>query len=672
MSGERAVDGGLAPMRADLSPEAQQLADNLRSLFRSLNLSVTRYAARRFLDKSAVSRYLSGTRMPPWEFVHNLLHDVAEHSGNSVTPQTLGLIDGLYRQALAARGSTSDRIQLLQLRLADADRQARTGETECRALAEALTDREHRVRDVELQLRQLVLDHSGERDASESAVELWRDEKQRMCAERDALNAEVHRLRVRLRAAEQRVETAEATCRTLERQLDAVESNRRDGGHATGADDQAGADRGRPDLSSPAGNSYPRYAFAEPSDAGFLEALQLSMLPRSMPVLAGVRYVCRYVPGAVGSGGDWYDAVRLPGGRIALMVGDVIGRSGLASAVMGQMRAAVQTLAGFDLPPHEILYRLDEQVRMLGHEALATCVLAVYDPSAHRMVLSNAGHLPPLLLLPSGHVRLLDTPNGVPIGVGEVPFESLSVEAPPGSTLVLYTDGLVQSRDLPVDTGLELLRAALADSATVAPDEAPGRAARAGTPDRAGSVDAPGRVPRDTPADRATRDPAYLARLEARLLATQPAGLVDDGTAFVLACLDGIPASHMRSRELDVSPLSPAGARHFAVGALRRWGLSELIDVAELLVSELVTNAVRHADHALSIRLWLADALVCEVRDDGAGSPYARLPDPLDETGRGLFLVSKLARAWGVTRLGKGKVVWFELALPRHATPPRV
>lgn len=159
-------------------------------------------------------------------------------------------------------------------------------------------------------------------------------------------------------------------------------------------------------------------------------------------------------PGSQGGGA----AIPLPGNRVALVTGDVMGHSMTSAAVMGQLRTIVQTLAGLDLPPDEVLYHLDEQAERLGSEHMATCLYAMYDPVPHRLLVANAGHPPPVLLHPDGGGEVLRIPPGAPIGVGDGGFESTEMHAPAGATLLLYTDGLVESRDSEVLTGVERLR----------------------------------------------------------------------------------------------------------------------------------------------------------------------------------------------------------------------
>lgn len=364
-------------------------------------------------------------------------------------------------------------------------------------------------------------------------------------------------------------------------------------------------------------------------EAYIADALQREMLPDSLPQPTGVRLASRYLPAAESArvGGDWYDAIPLPGSRVALVVGDVMGHSMTSAAIMGQLRTTVQTLAGLDLAPQEVLYHLDEQAQRLGSDRMATCVYAVYDPIAHRLVVANAGHPPPILLHANGLAEVLRVPPGAPIGVGGVPFEAVELPAPAGATLVLYTDGLVESRTRDVWGGIELLRERLHDAATVL-------------------------------------SPPPLEPLCDEILEILGPGDRDDDIALLAARFDGISPSDVAYWYLEPQPQTAGRARRLARQALRRWDLEHLIEPTELLVSEIVTNAVRYAERPITLRLLRTDVLRCEVGDDAPLLPQMRHAQPQDEGGRGLYLVSRMAQRWGATRLSAGKVVWFELAIP--------
>ncbi|MGW0561943.1 SpoIIE family protein phosphatase [Streptomyces sp. NPDC003016] len=365
-------------------------------------------------------------------------------------------------------------------------------------------------------------------------------------------------------------------------------------------------------------------------EAYIADELQRTMLPDSLPQPTGVKLASRYLPAAETArvGGDWYDAIPLPGSRVALVVGDVMGHSMTSAAIMGQLRTTAQTLAGLDLPPQEVLHHLDEQAQRLGSDRMATCLYCVYDPVSHRITIANAGHPPPVLLHLGGRAEVLRVPPGAPIGVGGVDFEAVELDAPAGATLLLYTDGLVESRLRDVWTGIEQLRERLAATAQLTgPDHSP-----------------------------------PLEALCDDVLDMLGPGDRDDDIALLAARFDGIAPSDVAYWFLEPEEQAPGRARRLARRALVRWGLEELSDSVELLVSEVVTNAVRYAERPVTLRLLRTDVLRCEVGDDSPQLPRQRRARETDEGGRGLFLVNRLARRWGATRLSSGKVVWFELA----------
>ncbi|GGY63260.1 SpoIIE family protein phosphatase [Streptomyces omiyaensis] len=365
-------------------------------------------------------------------------------------------------------------------------------------------------------------------------------------------------------------------------------------------------------------------------EAYIADELQRTMLPDSLPQPTGVKLASRYLPAAETArvGGDWYDAIPLPGSRVALVVGDVMGHSMTSAAIMGQLRTTAQTLAGLDLPPQEVLHHLDEQAQRLGENRMATCMYAVYDPVSHRITVANAGHPPPILLHLDGRAEVLRVPAGAPIGVGGVDFEAVELDAPAGATLLLYTDGLVESRLRDVWTGIEQLRERLAAAAQLTgPDHAP-----------------------------------PLEALCDDVLDMLGPGDRDDDIALLAARFDGIAPSDVAYWFLEPEDAAPGRARRLARRALARWDLEELTDSVELLISEVVTNAVRYAERPVTLRLLRTDVLRCEVGDDSPQLPRQRRARETDEGGRGLFLVNRLARRWGATRLSGGKVVWFELA----------
>ncbi|MFE7172559.1 SpoIIE family protein phosphatase [Streptomyces sp. NPDC057616] len=364
-------------------------------------------------------------------------------------------------------------------------------------------------------------------------------------------------------------------------------------------------------------------------EAYIADQLQRTMLPETLPHSTGVHLASRYLPAAETTrvGGDWYDAIPLPGSRVALVVGDVMGHSMTSAAVMGQLRTTAQTLAGLDLPPQEVLHHLDEQAQRLGTDRMATCLFAVYDPVVHRITVANAGHPPPLLLHTDGQAEVLRVPPGAPIGVGGIDFEAVELEAPTGATLLLYTDGLVESRLRDVWSGIELVRDKLAATAQLTGSDVP--------------------PPLETLCDE--------------VLDLLDPGDRDDDIALLAARFEGIAPDDVACWSLEAEDTAPGRARRLARQTVTAWGLAEHSEVVELLISEIVTNAVRHTSRPVGLRLLRTDVLRCEVTDDAPQLPRLRHAQTTDEGGRGLYLVNRLARRWGATRLSGGKVVWFEL-----------
>ncbi|MEU6534668.1 SpoIIE family protein phosphatase [Streptomyces sp. NPDC047000] len=357
------------------------------------------------------------------------------------------------------------------------------------------------------------------------------------------------------------------------------------------------------------------------------ETLQDSMLPHIPPRMAGCDIATRYLPGTLLGriGGDWFDSVKLPGARTALVVGDVMGHGLNSAAMMGQLRTAVQTMAGLDLPPAQLLRNLDDLAQRLGDTYLATCLYAVYDPIAGELVIANAGHIPPVLVRAAdGRSELLDLPTGAPIGVGGVPFEAVRVPVAAGDRLVMCTDGLVEVRGEDIGVGLATLCESAAHPA-------------------------------------ASMDDACDTII--RALGTR--GGRKDDVALLMTRLGGIDPGDVAEWRFPLDPAESRRARAVVREQLHAWHLAPLADTAALMVSELVTNAVRHSHRRpVQLRLVLADTLLCEVDDDDHELPTLLSAGPGDEAGRGLRVVSTLAREWGSSRTGAGKTVWFEMTRP--------
>ncbi|MGW0412085.1 SpoIIE family protein phosphatase [Streptomyces collinus] len=372
-------------------------------------------------------------------------------------------------------------------------------------------------------------------------------------------------------------------------------------------------------------------------------ALQTSLLPPVLPDLSAVEVAYRYLPAdaEAGVGGDWFDVIPLSGARVALVVGDVVGHGIHAAASMGRLRAAVQTLADIDLPPEELLTHVDDLVLRLSEEAEAaedgplvvgaTCIYAVYDPISRRLRVARAGHPGPAIAHLSEPVEILDVPAGPPLGLGGLPFESAEFEIEEGSVVALFTDGLIEASDHDVDTGLERLCFALAH------------------PDR----------PLEEICDTLVRT----------LLPDRP----PDDVAILVVRTRGLGQDRVASWDIPATAAAVAEARRAATEQLGLWGLDEAVFTTELIVSELVTNAVRHADGPIRLRLILDRNLVCEVSDASNTSPRLRRARSSDEGGRGLFLVAQLAQRWGTRYTSRGKTIWAEQPLPaRYGDEPSV
>jgi PAS domain S-box-containing protein len=369
--------------------------------------------------------------------------------------------------------------------------------------------------------------------------------------------------------------------------------------------------------------------------------LQRSLLPRRLPRQAAVEVASRYLPagGHAGVGGDWFDVIPLSGARVALVVGDVVGHGLVASATMGRLRTAVRTLADIDLPCDELLTHLDDLVSRLNTEEEsdgertaagsaeaagdvgATCLYAVYDPVTRRCCFAGAGHPVPAVVSPGGTVDLVGLPAAPPLGVGGLPYEATEVVLPEGSLLALYTNGLIETPERDLDTGVHRLREALARPA--------------------GSLE------------------ALCDTVLAELLPQRPT----DDVALLIARTRALDARQVATWSVPSEPSAVAQTRKDVVAQLERWELSDAAFVTELVVSELVTNAIRHAQPPVQLRLIHDTTLICEVSDGGSTAPHLRRARTYDEGGRGLLLVAQLTQRWGTRQSATGKTIWAEQTL---------
>lgn len=367
-------------------------------------------------------------------------------------------------------------------------------------------------------------------------------------------------------------------------------------------------------------------------------ALQRRLLPRTGGDTIETASVCQpATPDSAGVGGDWVNSFPLPDGRTALVVGDVVGHGLGAAATMGQLSMEARALLSAGLAPDEVLEHLDETVSLLddaesglaaGYSALgSTCCIAVYDPVSHRVVLSSAGHLPPVLVPPDGPARPLAVRPHPGLGAEfalREPFDVQAFAAPPGSLLALYTDGLVEDPAVSIDEGIGRLADAVS---TVHPWDALQHAAR--------------------------RVVSALAPVRQR-----------DDVTLLLARMIGYRKGDTATWRLPARDDAAARARTLVSALLRQWRTrDDTRDNVLLVVGELVANAVRFAGGPITVRLIkTGHGLLCEVGDTGNGRPRLGRNGLLDDGGRGLHVVHRLTTRWGVRWTDTGKVVWAAVA----------
>ncbi|MFC8348233.1 SpoIIE family protein phosphatase [Streptomyces sp. NPDC057280] len=369
--------------------------------------------------------------------------------------------------------------------------------------------------------------------------------------------------------------------------------------------------------------------------------LQRSLLPQGPPNQEAVEVASRYLPGGTGTevGGDWFDVIPLSGARVALVVGDVVGHGLHAAASMGRLRTAVRTLADVDLPPDELLTHLDDLVLHLAAdlrpdnhfqptgESGATCLYTVYDPVSRRFTLASAGHPLPLVISPDGTRIPVPAHPGPPLGIGGLPFEATELEVPEGSLLALFTDGLVESRERDVDQRITDLQHALGDATT-------------------------------------SLEPLCDTVMDAML----PDRRSDDA-ALLLVRTRALASHHVADWEVEPDTAQVPRVRKLAVDQVDAWGLEEATFVTELVVSELVTNAIRYGEPPIRLRLIRDTALICEVSDASSTAPHLRRARAFDEGGRGLLLVAQLTQGWGTRHTTEGKTIWCAQTVAPSAPP---
>ncbi|MGW0768349.1 amino acid permease [Streptomyces sp. NPDC002676] len=369
--------------------------------------------------------------------------------------------------------------------------------------------------------------------------------------------------------------------------------------------------------------------------------LQQSMLPRRLPPHAACDSASRYQPADSGSGvgGDWYDVIPLSGTRVGLVVGDVVGHGLRAAATMGRLRTGVRVLARMDLSPDELLSRMADLVEQTAHErgpgrgpgrlrphtdeALGvSCLYAVYDPVSGMCSLARAGESVLVVVeRPTGVVDRPELPPGPPLGMGGVPYQSMELELTRGSLLVLFTGGLLQAA-VDCDAGLAQLSQVLAD------------------------------------------DRSSLKELCDRAVATLLPGAVDVDATLLVVRTRLLDRNQFAEWALRPDPAAVSTIRTAVSKQLGDWGLDDLAFTSELIVSELVTNAIRYVGGPIQVRLIRDRSLICEVSDTGHTTPNLRHAASDDEGGRGLFIIAQMTHSWGTRYTATGKTIWTEQDLP--------
>ncbi|MFD5536853.1 SpoIIE family protein phosphatase [Streptomyces sp. NPDC127079] len=344
-----------------------------------------------------------------------------------------------------------------------------------------------------------------------------------------------------------------------------------------------------------------------------------------------------HVPCEVG-GGSGFDTFALSGARTALVVGEVAGRGIHAATTMGQIGTAARSLAALDLEPDELLARLNDTVISLAEERASlppsdpmpltgSCSYAVHDPVAQTCTIALAGHPPPVIAHPDGTTEMPDLPAGPPLGTAEgPPFAATTVSVTDGSVLAFYTPSL-----LGTSPSLGTLQRVLAH------------------PER--------------PLQDLCDDVLYRLRTDTR----------HSDVVLLLARTHPFPADQVAAWYLDHHPQAVAAARAHIRHQLILWGLDEeTAYTTEMIVSELVTNAVRYGTPPVQLQLIKDRTLTCEVHDSNSLAPRLRHAKTIDEGGRGLFIIAQLAQNWGVRYTLDGKTVWAEQTLPPSTTarPP--
>ncbi|WP_329222878.1 SpoIIE family protein phosphatase [Streptomyces sp. NBC_01485] len=391
-------------------------------------------------------------------------------------------------------------------------------------------------------------------------------------------------------------------------------------------------------LGSSIAQSLQRAMFYE-QEKDIAQGLQQAMLPRTIPSVPGadvaVRYRAATIGGSLGRdiGGDWYDLIPLPGGRVGAVIGDVQGHDTHAAAVMGQLRIVLRAYAAEGHPPATVMARASVFLHELDTDRFATCLYAEADLSTGVVQMVRAGHIDPLLRAPDGTCRRVSVAGGLPLGLsaefGSLDYPVATVELDPGHTLLLCTDGLVEQPGADLDDGMRALAAMIAAG------------------------------------------PADVRKLADLLIDVAEERGGDDDVALLLLRRRSPDAPQAGNRlQQHVAPGDPEAltmARHMILAAVRAWGSRDRSDEIELVADELITNALMHTEGAAIVTLRALTGgdrrLRVEVEDSSSALPRRREAGVSGVSGRGLLLVDLLADAWGVEARGGGKCVWCEFVV---------
>ncbi|MFP1627947.1 SpoIIE family protein phosphatase [Streptomyces sp. 5K101] len=366
------------------------------------------------------------------------------------------------------------------------------------------------------------------------------------------------------------------------------------------------------------------------------EGLQQAMLPRRIPEVPGAQIAVRYRSARLGRdiGGDWYDIIALPGGRVGAVIGDVQGHDTHAAAVMGQLRIVLRAYAAEGHTPATVMARSSAFLHELDTDRFATCTYAEVDLTTGVVQMVRAGHVDPLVRDRDGSCRRLPVQGGLPLGLsaefGRLEYPVSTVELDPGQTLLLYTDGLVEQPGADLDDGMQLLAALVHGG------------------------------PRD------------IQLLADRLCEVVDERAGDDDVAMLLLRRKGAYAAEaggrLRQHVGQNDPEALRSSRQMVRAAVRAWGARERVDEVELAADELITNALLHTDGGAVVTVRVLSGverrLRVEVEDRSSVLPRRRDAGESAVSGRGLMLVERLAESWGVESRGSGKCVWCEFIIP--------